>query len=84
MYKVLRSCTQFSGFDALLRTKLVMIEISLYDFYGESKSTWFDVNRIPGKFGFELFDIAKVSKNPKNLRTDWAELIFLNNRSSDE
>ena len=68
------------GFDALLRTKLVMIEISLYDFYGESKSTWFDVNRILGNLGFELFDIAKVSKNPKNLRTDWAELIFLNNR----
>ena len=68
------------GNDALLRTKLVMIEISLYDFYGESKSTWFDVNRILGKLGFELFDIAKVSKNPKNLRTDWAELIFLNSR----
>ena len=64
------------GNDALLRTKLVMIEISLYDFYDESKGTWFDVNRILGELGFELFDIAKVSKNPKNLRTDWVELIF--------
>ena len=68
------------GNDALLRTKLVMIEISLYDFYDESKGTWFDVNRIMGELGFELFDIAKVSKNPKNLRTDWVELIFLNDR----
>ena len=70
------------GNDALLRTKLVMIEISLYDFYGENKGTWFDVNRIMGELGFELFDIAKVSKNPKNLRTDWVELIFLNDRYS--
>ena len=67
------------GSEALLRTKIVMIEISLYDFYGDSKNTWFDVNRILGELGFELFDIAKVSKNPKNLRTDWAELIFINN-----
>lgn len=65
------------GHDALLRTKIVMIEICLYDFYGDGKCSWFDVNRILGELGFELFDIAKVSKNPKNLRTDWAELIFL-------
>jgi FkbM family methyltransferase len=64
------------GSEALSKTKMVMIEVSLYDFYGESKNTWFDVNKILGEAGFELFDIAKISKNPKNLRTDWVELIF--------
>jgi hypothetical protein len=34
------------------------------------------VNEILNKVGFELWDIAKISKNPKNLRTDRAELVF--------
>jgi hypothetical protein len=26
--------------------------------------------------GFSVWDISKVSKNPKNLRTDWVELVY--------
>jgi FkbM family methyltransferase len=62
--------------EALSKTKVIMIEISLFDFYGESNNTWFDVNKILGEAGFQLLDIAKLSKNPKNLRTDWVELVF--------
>ncbi|MDG1162945.1 MAG: FkbM family methyltransferase, partial [Burkholderiales bacterium] len=63
--------------EALSKTKVIMIEISLFDFYGESNNTWFDVNKILGEAGFQLLDIAKLSKNPKNLRTDWVELVFI-------
>ena len=54
-----------------------MIEISLYDFYDNAEGSWYEVNDILRKASFKLFDVAKVSKNPKNLRTDWVELIFI-------
>lgn len=57
-------------------SKIIQIEVSLYDFYCNTKNSWFEVNQILGSNNFELFDIAKVSKNPKNYRTDWIELIF--------
>ena len=60
--------------------QIIMIEVSLFDFYSDAKGTWFGVNRILDEFNFELFDVAKVSKNPKNLRTDWVELIFAKSR----
>ena len=62
--------------SALKYTNVVMIEISLYDFYGDDGSSWFEANKILGTAGFTLYDISKVSKNPKNFRTDWAELVF--------
>ena len=65
------------GIEALNKVKVIMIEVSLYDFYGDSKNSWFDVNRILGDVGFELFDIAKISKNPQNFRMDWVELVFV-------
>ena len=60
----------------LKNTNIVVVEISLYDFYGDNSKNWFLVNAFLGKYSFELWDIAKLSKNPKNLRTDWAELVF--------
>ena len=65
---------------ALNKVKVVMIEVSLYDFYGNSKSTWFDVNKILEESNFKLIDAAKVSKNSKNLRTNWVELIFIRSK----
>ena len=65
------------GDQVLNKVKAIMIEVSLYDFYGDNKNSWFDVNRILGDSGFELFDIAKISKNPKNLGTDWVEMVFV-------
>ena len=30
--------------------------------------------------GFQLYDISHISKNPMNGRTDWVDVIYINNR----
>jgi len=55
----------------------IQVEISLYDFYGETKGL-FAIESIMKKNNFELYDISKLSKNPKNLRTDWIECVYRN------
>jgi hypothetical protein len=30
--------------------------------------------------GHRIWDISKISKNPKNFRTDWVELVYLNSK----
>jgi FkbM family methyltransferase len=62
--------------NALDRVDIVMVEVSIFDFYQNNSDGWFEVNDILNKAGFELWDIAKISKNPRNLRTDWVELVF--------
>lgn len=53
----------------------VAVECSLFDFYGRAKSLY-GVETIMHAHGFSLWDIYKVSKNLKNWRTDWAELVY--------
>lgn len=67
------------GGSALLKTTCVMVEVSLYDFNKNSEGI-FGVEQIMKKFGFELWDISKISKNPLNLRTDWIECVYRKTR----
>ena len=52
----------------------LIIEISLYDFY-ENTSSLKKIEDILGNT-HELWDILKISKNPKNFRTDWMEVVY--------
>jgi len=63
------------GTRMLQHTDCALIEIGLYDFYGKTSSFVEVVNLMHGA-GFSLWDIAKLSKNPKSLRTDWIEVVY--------
>lgn len=64
------------GATAILQhTDCAVIEIGLYDFYGKTTS-FVDVVNLMQAAGFSLWDIAKLSKNPKSLRTDWIEVVY--------
>ena len=52
----------------------LIIEISFYDFY-EHYSSLFHIENIL-KSTHKIWDISKISKNPKNLRTDWVEIVY--------
>lgn len=65
------------GHATLAHTKVVIIEISFYDYY-EKSSTFLDVEQILSPLGFRLFSISEVSNNPMNGRTDWAEVVYIN------
>lgn len=62
--------------EILKKTDCVTIEISLYDFYQTEGSQLLQVEQIMANAKFILWDISKVSKNPKNLRTDWVEVVY--------
>lgn len=57
-------------------TDCATIEVSLYDFYTGNKSGLLSIEQLMNQANFELWDIYKISKNPKNLRTDWMELVY--------
>ncbi|UKE79344.1 FkbM family methyltransferase [Xanthomonas graminis] len=59
----------------LQHTDCAVIEIGLYDFYGKTNS-FVEVVNLMQAAGFSLWDIAKLSKNPKSLRTDWIEVVY--------
>jgi len=59
----------------------ISVECSLFDFYGHARSLY-GVESVMNAHGFRLWDIYKISKNLKNWRTDWAELVYI--RSSPE
>lgn len=51
----------------------ITLEVNLYDFYSK-RSSFLEVERLLP--GFQLYAIMKVSQNPKNFRTDWAEVVY--------
>lgn len=65
------------GLEALAITKVVVLELSLFDYY-EKRTSFFDVESILNPLGFTLFSIGDISNNPMNGRTDWIEAIYLN------
>jgi FkbM family methyltransferase len=73
------------GALSLLKTvSCVSLEISLYDFYQTTThSKLFQIEKIMNESGMALWDIAKVSKNPKNLRTDWFEAVYVRKLPTD-
>lgn len=65
-----------SGAQAMLKKcKICVLEISFFDFYGTATSI-VEIEKFLAPAGFRLWDISKISKNPKNLRTDWAEFVY--------
>lgn len=63
--------------STLARTDCVIVEVLLYDLYGKTNS-FAEVVNLMDRMSFSLWDIANLSKNPKNLRTDWIELVYKN------
>lgn len=63
--------------EMLGQTSCCTVEVSFYDFYEKSTSL-LEVEQIMSKAGHKIFDISKISKNPKNFRTDWVELVYCN------
>lgn len=59
----------------LPRVGVCQVEVSLYDFY-QNSSSLLEIELAMKDAGLVLWDIAKISKNPKTFRTDWAELIY--------
>lgn len=67
------------GKSILLNTKAIILEISFYDYY-EHQTTFMDVENILMPLGFRLYCISEISNNPMNGRTDWAEVVYLNQK----
>lgn len=58
---------------------VVITELMFYDYYNRSLS-FSDIEKYLLPSGFQLYDISHISKNPMNGRTDWVDVIYLNNR----
>jgi len=71
------------GRETLRKTRVIVMEISFYDYY-EHQTTFLDVEKILSPLGFRLFSISEISNNPMNGRTDWAEVVYLNQSKFDE
>ena len=65
--------------DNLSKVDVVITELMFYDFYERSLS-FSDIESFLLPAGFSLFDISHISKNPMNGRTDWVDVIYVNNR----
>lgn len=59
--------------------ELVITELMFYDYYERSLS-FSDIEKFLHRTGFQLYDISHISKNPMNGRTDWVDVIYINNR----
>ena len=67
-----------NGFgDSLKSVRVIISELMLYDFYDKSIS-FYEFEKIISPFGFKLYDINHIAKNPRNGRTDWVDVIYLN------
>ena len=61
----------------LSKVDVVITELMFYDFYDRSLS-FYDIEKYLLPAGFRLFDISHISKNPMNGRTDWVDVIYVN------
>ena len=58
---------------------LVITELMFYDYYERSLS-FSDIEKYLLPSGFKLYDISHISKNPMNGRTDWVDIVYINDR----
>ena len=58
---------------------VVLTELMFYDYYNRSLS-FTDIENYLIPAGFQLYDISHIAKNPMNGRTDWVDVIYVNNR----
>jgi len=63
----------------LSKVDVIITELMFYDFYERSLS-FSDIEKYLLPAGFKLFDISHISKNPMNGRTDWVDVIYVNDR----
>ena len=61
------------GQKALQNVENITLELNFFDFYSK-KNTFLEIEQLLPCF--ELYSITKVSQNPKNFRTDWAEVFY--------
>ena len=64
--------------NSLKQVDVVISELMFYDFYERSLS-FSDIEQYLLPAGFQLYDISHISKNPMNGRTDWVDVIYVNN-----
>ena len=69
--------------DRLADVRVVLTELMFYDYY-ERKLSFSDIERYLLPAGFALYDISHISKNPMNGRTDWLDVIYVNERNYTE
>ena len=62
----------------LSKVKILKCELSFFDFY-EKSNTFYDLENLIKLYNFSLYSIPFVSQNPQNGRTDWVEVIYINN-----
>ena len=65
--------------DKLANVDIVLTELMFFDFYQRSLS-FSDIERYLLKYNFKIYDISHISKNPMNGRTDWIDVIYVNDR----
>tara|TARA_B100001093_G_scaffold420282_1_gene412128 strand:+ start:3796 stop:4575 length:780 start_codon:yes stop_codon:yes gene_type:complete len=58
---------------------VVLTELMFFDFYEKSLS-FSDIEKYLHKYNFRIYDISHISKNPMNGRTDWVDVIYVNDR----
>ena len=63
---------------SLCKINCIIVEISFYDFY-EHNSSLYEIEKML-KMTHKIWDVSKISKNPKNLRTDWVEIVYRRNK----
>ena len=70
----------FSGIGKKLKdVDVVVTELMFYDYYNRSLS-FSDIEKYLIPAGFQLYDISHIAKNPMNGRTDWIDVIYVNNK----
>ena len=66
------------GLGEMLRNvDVILTELMFYDFY-ERQLSFSDIEKFLIQAGYRLYDISHISKNPMNGRTDWIDVIYLN------
>ena len=63
--------------ELLTNFDLIITELMFFDFY-EKQLSFFDIEKFLIPAGFKLYDISHISKNPMNGRTDWVDIIYIN------
>lgn len=58
---------------------VVLAELMFYDYY-ERRLSFSDIEKFLHPAGLRLYDISHISKNPMNGRTDWVDVIYVNDR----
>jgi|APSaa5957512535_1039671.scaffolds.fasta_scaffold53623_2 FkbM family methyltransferase len=65
--------------EKLSEVDIVITELMFYDYYERSLS-FSDIEKFLHPAGLHLYDINHVAKNPMNGRTDWVDVIYVNDR----